>query len=561
MYTNGNNSNGNGNGHKRVKLTLSDLNGAVGTLDAHSETFGEREAKKDSRHREQPQAHAATPERETTSTRPGAAEVERRDEALSDDESEENLELLEQDEKRKRWKRHLLSFGIIGCALVMLLIAAYLWLFAGSGNESYRVRNSGAQNRAGEATNSNNSPQALTVEEIARELRGSNTNSLTTGTQSAPSVVTPQNGAVVNGKSPITDRLPLGDYSTTVTPNVAPQQSQGTAGQNTTTTGTGNATGDATATVTSATSGTNAARASAFVGNPNPERSIRVNSLNNASRENSRASISPETPRIALASIENRVEQVSLPPLGTMLPVRTLGTIYTLRSEGYVRMQLTRAVTGRGWSLARGTELYGVVRSSEFDVGRAYVQLVGFIDWNSNRLVRLQGSVLGSDGADGLRGRKHNLNSGWGRALRIAGAGALEALSTVAATAGRRPVYVGDIYGYGAPRVTSPLMQELNGIAYRQGRAGFVEVPAGTAGYILVMTSPREIQGVDADANIPIDDLRRLSDANRERAATSVSEAELAELITIGNAEDIRRALPRMTPEMRRIAEIVLAGQ
>ena len=146
--------------------------------------------------------------------------------------------------------------------------------------------------------------------------------------------------------------------------------------------------------------------------------------------------------------------------------------------------------------------------------------------------------------------------------MRVAGAGALEALSTVAAGIGRRPVYVGDVYGSSAPRMTSPLMQELNGIAYRQGRAGFVEVPAGTSGYVLVMTSPREIEGVDAaGTNIPVEDLRRMTGANREREATRVSEDELAELITNGNAEDIRRALPRMTPEMGRIAEIVLTQQ
>ncbi len=440
----------------------------------------------------------------------------------------------------------------------------YLWLFAGSGDESYRVRNTAARNRAGDlATNSNNSPQALTVEEIARELNGGNANSSTAGGQTVPPATANQNGATVNGGgSLVTDRLPLGDYSTTVTPNVAPQQSQGTLAQNTSTTGAGNQTSDTGNSVTGATGGANTARATASVRSPNPERSIRVSALNNAARDGGGESVSPETsPRTVSASSNGRTEQVSLPPLGTMLPVRTLGTIYTLRSEGYVRMQLTRAVEGRGWSLARGTELYGVVRGSDFEIGRAQVQLVGFIDQSTGRLVRLQGSVLGGDGADGLRGRKRSLQSGWGRALRIAGAGVAEALSTVAATVGRRPVYVGDIYGYGAPRVTSPLMQELNGIAYRQGRGGFVEVPAGTAGYVLVMTSPREIQGVDADANTPIEDLRRSSDANTQRAATQLSEAELAELMTSGNRDSIRRALPRMTPEMRRIAEAVLAGQ
>ncbi|MGB8507039.1 MAG: hypothetical protein WCD76_01410 [Pyrinomonadaceae bacterium] len=567
MYTNGDgsngNGNGNGNGRKRVKLTLSDLNG-VDTVDDHPETLG-GEADEGSRLDASPGATAAELKRESKQTPPGQAELKDADETLIDDETEENLELLERVEKRKRRTRLLLSFGIIGCAVCALLGVGYLWLFAGS-EESYRVRNTSARNRAGEgAANSNTSPQALTVEEITRELNGNrNANSSTVEGQTAPPVSSVQDGATMErGGSPVTSRLPLGDYSTTVVPSPSPQLSQSAAGQNVSGTATGNQIASGETPATGVGDGVNRARAgNATIGSPSPERSIRVSALNNAGANGGRNSASLDNQsRLTSTPAERRTGQVSLPPLGTMLPVRTLGTLYTLRSEGYVRMQLTRAVSGQGWSLPRGTELYGVARSSDFEIGRAYVQIIGFIDPSSNRLVRLQGSVLGSDGADGLRGRKHNLNSGWGRALRIAGAGALEALSTVAAGIGRRPVYVGDVYGSSAPRMTSPLMQELNGIAYRQGRAGFVEVPAGTSGYILVMTSPREIEGVDAGARLPVEDLRRLSDTGQEREATRVSEAELAELMTSGDAEAIRRALPRMTPEMRRVAEIVLAQQ
>lgn len=564
MYTNGSNENGNGNGngHKRVKLTLSDLS-SVNTLDGYPEVVGDGETVESSRQGTSSNATAAKSDHKSASTRPAQSVTKESEETLIDDETEENLELLERVEKRKRWKRLLLSFCIIMCAVFTLLVAGYFWLFAGSNDESYRVNNTAARSRTGEgATNSNSSPQALTVEEIARELNGNaNANGSARLNQSAPPVPSTQNGVTTKGSNPITDRLPLGDYSTTVSPSPAPQTSQGTTGQNVTSTGAENQTVSGDVPATGAGDATSRTRASATNGVPNPERSIRVSTLNSATRDNGRESSSPDNqPRLTPASTESRAGQVNLPPLGTTLPVRTLGTLYTLRSEGYVRMQLTRAVSGRGWSLPRGTELYGVARNSDFEIGRAYIQLVGFIDGNSNRLVRLQGSVLGSDGADGLRGRKHNLNSGWGRALRVAGAGAIEALSTVAAGIGRRPVYVGDVYGSSAPRMTSPLMQELNGIAYRQGRAGFVEVPAGTSGYILVMTSPREIEGVDAaGTNVPVEDLRRMTGANREREATRVSEDELAELITNGNAEDIRRALPRMTPEMRRIAEIVLA--
>src|SRR5205085_9060322 len=270
----------------------------------------------------------------------------------------------------------------------------------------------------------------------------------------------------------------------------------------------------------------------------NPERSIRVSALLANNGGNTSVAGSQNLAGATPTQAERTTQSVPLPPLGTMLPVRTLGAVYTLRSEGYVRMQLTRAMSGQGWSLPRGTEIYGVVRGSDFEIGRAYIQLVGFIDQASGKLVRLQGSLLGSDGTDGLRGRKHSLNSGWSRALKIAGAGVVEALSTVAATIGNRPVYVGDVYGYSAPRMASPLMREINGLAYREGRAGFVEVPANTAGYVFVMTSPREIQGVDAgDVNTPVDELRRRSDAGQARTGGQLSESELIELMTNGNAE------------------------
>lgn len=564
MYTNGSNGNGNGNGngHKRTKLTLSDLQSDpsdIATADDFQETLDglgrERNASRDDLSessftvKAQKSGAASTP----VVDKPGA------NESLDEDDEDAGTELLERDEKRGGLRRAVVGIGIAACALFVIAVAAYLWLFSGS-DESYRVRNTASRSRAEADARNDNSPQALTVEEIARELnRGGNSNTAPNANQeAAPDVATNSGAAETGGGNPVTDRLPLGDFSTTVTPQTGAstlQPSQSTVAQN--------ATGQSSQVDTTAgtAGGRDAAttRSSATVGSPNPERSIRVSALAANGRRESSPSGSANLSQTA--SPERATESVPLPPLGTMLPVRTLGTLYTLRSEGYVRMQLTREVSGRGWSLARGTELYGVVRGSDFEIGRAYVQLIGFIDQSSGRLVRIQGSLLGADGADGLRGRKHSLTSGWSRALRVAGAGALEALSTVTATIGRRPVYIGDVYGSGAPRVTSPLMQELNGIAYRQGRAGYIEIPAGTGGYILVMTSPREVQGVDAEVNVPVDDLRRSSDVNTQRGATQLSETELAELMTSGNREEIRRALPRMTPEMRRVAEAVLAGQ
>lgn len=247
-----------------------------------------------------------------------------------------------------------------------------------------------------------------------------------------------------------------------------------------------------------------------------------------------------------------------------MLPVRTLGTIYTLRSESLVRMQLTRAVGGEGWNLRRGTELYGVMRGSDYEVGRAYIALIGFVDPESNRLVRLSGNLLGGDGTDGLRGRKRQLHSRWSRAARLAGAGALDVLSTLASSVGRRPIVISDVYGQ---RTISPLTQELNRSAAGRDGGGFVEVPANTPGYVLVLTMPRSVQGVDAQPdeftslldNINGSDLQRLTAEQSGGSVSQLSDTELSELLTTGSPAQIRAALPRMSPAMRKVAEQVLA--
>jgi len=547
VYTKGDS---NGNGNKRAKLTLSDLKGGASDVatvdDENSNLLDERETGRGT----SSESSATSAQQRTTrgGARTNADDVE------SYDEEETGVELLKREEKRGTFKRVVVAFTVAACALSVVVAAGYLWLIKGSRDDTYRVRRPASRSRPEAGAVNDNSPQMPTAEEIKRELKkgGNSNNTSNANREIAPNAAANNNSSL---DSPVTDRLPLGDFSATVAPQANAgllPSSQSTVTQNAT----------SQSSQVDSTRGATTTRVNSELGSPNPERSIRVSApLANNNRESSSANPdnrSGSTP----ARTERITESVPLPPLGTMLPVRTLGTVYTLRSEGYVRMQLTRAMSGQGWSLPRDTELYGVVRGSDLEVGRAYVQLIGFIDQRSGKLVRLQGSLLGSDGTDGLRGRKHSLNSGWSRALKVAGAGVVEALSTVAAGIGNRPVYVGDVYGYSAPRVTSPLMWEINGLAYRQGHAGFVEVPANTAGYVFVMTPPREIQGVDAgDVNTPVDELRRMSDVGQSRASGQLSEAELVELMTEGSADDIRRALPRMTPEMRRVAEAVIAGQ
>lgn len=248
---------------------------------------------------------------------------------------------------------------------------------------------------------------------------------------------------------------------------------------------------------------------------------------------------------------------VVLPAFGAMLPVRLLGSLYTLRPGSLARFELTRDVRGAGWAMKKGTVLIGANRGGEYD--RAYVAIVGFIDPESGRLVKLTGDVLGGDGGAGLRGRRRQLSSAWSRAFSRIGASAVNVAGLAASGLGRNSVVISDAYGY---RVANPVTSELNSLISDRANGpprGFVEVAAGTQGYVMVTDLPAEIQGVDALTELSAKDLAERADASGVRASTGLSERELSELLSSGSVEQIRAALPRMTPEMRRIAETVIA--
>ena len=76
----------------------------------------------------------------------------------------------------------------------------------------------------------------------------------------------------------------------------------------------------------------------------------------------------------------------------------------------------------------------------------------------------------------------------------------------------------------------------------------------------------QKLTGVLTDRDIVIRaiaaarDMEDRSDVEQPRKTTGISERELAELIQSGDREQITSAMPRMTPEMRRIAEAVISG-
>jgi hypothetical protein len=245
------------------------------------------------------------------------------------------------------------------------------------------------------------------------------------------------------------------------------------------------------------------------------------------------------------------IAPVILPSFGSILPVRTLGKIYTLRSGSSIRLELTRYVSGEGWSLSKGTVLIGQVRGSERD--RAFIAITGFIDSSRDRFVNLAGETLGDDGGSGIRGKFHKLSSGWSRAFARVGSAAVNVAGAVAGSrVSGQPVIVTDV----GSRTISPFSNEVDSSLLNQAR-GFVEVPAGTSAFVMVTTLPADVKGVDAEPDhLAQGSGTTIASANQ---ADALTQDELAQLLTSGDPTQIREALSRMSPPMRRVAETVLA--
>ena len=250
-------------------------------------------------------------------------------------------------------------------------------------------------------------------------------------------------------------------------------------------------------------------------------------------------------------------DHVALPAFASMLPVRTLGALYTLRTGALVRFELTRETKGDGWSMKRGTILVGTSKGGDFD--RAYVSLVGFIDTHSGKLVKLGGDVLGGDGATGLKGKRRPINGGWSRAFARVGSAAIDITGALLSGRGRDTVIISDGV---RTRAINPITDEVSGLLgselnRTQGQS-FVEVLAGTPGYVLVTELPSTIEGTEQRPELNADRLTLLTNVDTPRAATGLTEREFADLLSTDSPEEIRAAMPRMSPEMRKVAEAVL---
>lgn len=225
----------------------------------------------------------------------------------------------------------------------------------------------------------------------------------------------------------------------------------------------------------------------------------------------------------------------TVPPFGTMLPVRTQGVIFTLRNNSYARLELTRDMSGNGWSLRKGTVLIGRTTGGEHD--RAFVNVIGYIDPRENKLVTMTGDVLGSDGANGIPGKRIAVDR---RSLRqtlgkVASGGLQVASSMAGALAGRGTVVI-DRAGF-----IDPITDQARGRVTDSHKNTFVKVEAGQPAYVMVVDLPARVEGADAPGT---DQVPRLG---------SLTDREVMELILFGTAEEVRAALPLMTQEQQRL--------
>ena len=116
-----------------------------------------------------------------------------------------------------------------------------------------------------------------------------------------------------------------------------------------------------------------------------------------------------------------------------------------------------------------------------------------------------------------------------------------------------QPVIITDI----GSRTVSPFSYEIDSALLQESR-GFVEVPAGTAAFVMVTTLPGTVRAVDAEPEHLTNYSPDIVTAGANQPG-ALSQEELALLLTSRDTKRIREALPRMSPQMRQLAELMLA--
>ena len=173
-------------------------------------------------------------------------------------------------------------------------------------------------------------------------------------------------------------------------------------------------------------------------------------------------------------------------PFGSLLTVRLIGAIYTLRnSGGVVRMELTQPVVGKGYSYPAGTTLIGNLRGGESV--RAFVNIIGLIDPVSGELVKFTGELLGTDGASGIPGNRKRVTGKWTRFFRGIKDTAGSIVGSVGSFRSGGTVVISEPLRRGSEKLSEDTSQSLFG---NEPEDTFLEVLAGTTGYVLVTQLP-----------------------------------------------------------------------
>jgi hypothetical protein len=430
----------------------------------------------------------------------------------------------------KGWKRKLMGWCFVLLLIFAGAVALYLLLRVNRVDVKVQADSRrGAQSTTPNA-NSSNPDNTLTAEaiNIARSASGSDNSAVNASPSASPST------SASPSPSPIGNVRTNYSFTGNTSPVFEPFTDSGSSGNNSQQTNAGLTENSKALDLSTSLVAQNHANItqSIFVGEE-PARST------STAQSISAAQLKTVTVNKRTLANATKTPPAVLPPFGTMLPVRTQGMIFTLRTNSYARMELTRDIAGEGWSLPKGTVFVGRTSGNEYD--RAFVNVIGYIDPRDNKLVKMTGDVMGVDGASGIQGKRIGLDRNrLKQTLRkVASSGVQVAGMMAGALTGRGTVVI-DGAGY---RLINPITNDARGLVGTGAEKNtFVKVEAGRPAYVMVADLPKSVQVIDAPG-----------DEELAQAANSLTDREVMELILFGSPEEIRAALPLMTDEQKRL--------
>jgi hypothetical protein len=423
-------------------------------------------------------------------------------------------------QKKKPWKRKLIGW----CFILLIIAAGVFLLYVLLRVKRVDVRVQADSQRTSQSAKTDPSPNksenGLSAEAInlARGALGADpTPTPNTASNNASATASPSPTSGTQRQLSYTDNSPV--YSDSLGNNANSNQTNGSGTQQT---------------ISTSSNHVEQTRA-------NPTQTLFVEDLplkQSPAPQSARTNPTPSLKIPEVVKTSTIAPAAVLPVFGTMLPVRTRGVIFSVRNNSYARLELARDCQGDGWSLSKGTLFVGRVAGSEQD--RAFINILGYINPETNRLVKMSGEVIGGDGGAGMQGKrivvdrhrfKQTLSKVASSGLQVAGmmAGALTGRGTVVVNGA----------GY---RLLNPITDEAGRIVNDgDDKRAFVRIEAGQPAYVMVSDLPNEIQGVDAPGiEVP-------------NVATSLTDREVMELIIFGTPEDIRAATPLMNEEQKRL--------